>query len=62
MKRYIKHNWLVILGLLALGTGFVLQASTGKIDGSALIPLPLIYFALRLRKPVKKARRRGLNR
>lgn len=53
MKNYIKHNWLVLFGFLALGVGTVLQAHTGKIDGSALIPLPLIYAALRLRNPVK---------
>jgi hypothetical protein len=49
MKQYIKHNWLVILGWLAFIIGLVLQAGIGKIDGSALIPLPLIYFAMLLR-------------
>lgn len=53
--RYIKRNWLVALGLFALITGIVLQASTGKIDGSVLIPLPLIYAALRLRGTKKTA-------
>lgn len=53
MKNYIKRSWLVLFGFLALGIGIVLQAHTGKIDGSALIPLPLIYAALRLRNPVK---------
>ena len=53
MKQHIRQNWLVILGILAFVTGIVLQAIIGRIDGSALIPLPLIYAALRLRKPNK---------
>ena len=53
--RHIKRNWLVALGLFAFIAGIVLQASTGKIDGSVLIPLPLIYAALRLRGTKKTA-------
>lgn len=52
MKQYIKQNWLVILGVLAFAIGVALQVGTGKVDGSVLIPLPLIYVALLLRKPV----------
>ena len=55
MKRYIKRNWIVILGFLAFFFGIILQAGTGKIDGSVLIPLPLIYAALRLRSTKKTA-------
>ena len=54
MKRYIKRNWIVILGFLAFLFGIILQAGTGKIDGSVLIPLPLIYAALVLREKAVK--------
>ncbi len=50
MRRYIRKYWLVILGLASFAVGFVLQAQTGTIDGSVLIPLPLIYLAFVLAK------------
>lgn len=46
MRCYIKRNWLVIFGFVAFLIGIALQTSTGKIDGSVLIPLPLIFVAL----------------
>lgn len=55
MKDYIKRNGLVMLGFLAFVLGVVLQLRTGRIDGSALFPLPLIYAALCLRKGQKSA-------
>lgn len=55
MKDYIKRNWLVLLGFTALAVGIALQASTGKIDGSVLFPLPLIYVALCLREGPRSA-------
>lgn len=55
MKDYIKRNGLVSLGFFAFALGIVLQASTGKIDGSVLFPLPIIYVALRLRDGRKTA-------
>ena len=50
--RRIKRNWLLILGIFAFVIGIVLQAGTGTIDGSVLIPLPLICAALMLERPV----------
>ena len=50
MKGRRKPNVLVTFGYIAFSIGIILQASTGKIDGSVLIPLPLIYAAMLLRK------------
>lgn len=55
MKDYIKRNGLVLLGFLAFALGVVLQLRAGRIDGSALFPLPLIYAALRLRERPRSA-------
>ena len=55
MRDYIKRNGLMVLGFTALAAGIVLQASTGRIDGSVLFPLPIIYAALRLREGRKTA-------
>ena len=58
MKRYIHRSWLCWLGWAALASGIILQvASTGTINGAALIPLPLIYAAYRLRGNEKAASR-----
>ena len=56
MKRYIKRNWLVILGWFAFVIGLALQAGNGKVDGSVLIPLPLIYAAMLLRNSKEEGR------
>lgn len=39
----------MILGWVAFFVGLALQAGNGKIDGSILIPLPIIYAAMLLR-------------
>lgn len=50
MKKCIRRNALVICAYIAFSLGIILQARTGKIDGSVLIPIPLIYAAMLLRR------------
>lgn len=50
MRRCIRKYWLVILGFASFAVGVALQTRMGAIDGSALIPLPLIYLAFVLAK------------
>ena len=50
VKRRRKPSVLVIFGYIAFSIGIVLQACSGKIDGSVLIPIPLIYAAMLLRR------------
>lgn len=48
------RNWLLILGWLVFFFGLIIQASTGRVDGSVLIPLPIIFTILTFGKGREK--------